>query len=110
GWDSMQRVIKYLGSKRRLVPALASIARASGARSALDLFTGTTRVAQAFKGTGAHVTAVDTARYAHAFARCYVETDAATVDAEALTRLLAQLDGLPGRPGYVTEVFCGQAR
>ena len=38
---SAPTVIKYLGSKRRLVPVLAVLARASGARSALDLFTGT---------------------------------------------------------------------
>ena len=45
-------MIKYLGSKRRLVPVLAEICGASGARTALDLFTGTTRVAQAFKAQG----------------------------------------------------------
>ena len=58
-------MIKYLGSKRRLVPVLREICRTSGARTALDLFTGTTRVAQAFKAEGVHVTAVDSARYAH---------------------------------------------
>ena len=51
-------MIKYLGSKRRLVPVLTRICRASGATTALDLFTGTTRVAQAFKAQGVHVTAV----------------------------------------------------
>ena len=71
-----RRVIKYLGSKRRLVPVLTRLCEAAGARTALDLFTGTTRVAQAFKRTGAHVTAVDTARYSEVFARAYVETDA----------------------------------
>ena len=50
-------VIKYLGSKRRLVPVLSQICAASGARTALDLFTGTTRVAQAFKAQGLAVTA-----------------------------------------------------
>ena len=55
-------MIKYLGSKRRLVPVLAQICAASGARTALDLFTGTTRVAQAFKVQGVHVTAVDVRR------------------------------------------------
>ena len=45
-------MIKYLGSKRRLVPVLSRICSASGARTALDLFTGTTRVAQAFKSQG----------------------------------------------------------
>ena len=44
-------VIKYLGSKRRLVPVLAALCEAARARTALDLFTGTTRVAQAFKQT-----------------------------------------------------------
>ena len=77
-------MIKYLGSKRRLVPVLARICQASGARTALDLFTGTTRVAQAFKAQGVHVTAVDSARYAHAFARTYIETDAAATDVGAL--------------------------
>jgi adenine-specific DNA-methyltransferase len=83
---------------------------ASGARTALDLFTGTTRVAQAFKASGVHVTAVDSARYAHIFAQTYVETDAGAVDAAALGRAVEHLNGLPGVPGYVTEMFSRQAR
>ena len=51
-------MIKYIGSKRRLVPVLSELFARSRARTALDLFTGTTRVAQAFKSAGAHVTAV----------------------------------------------------
>jgi len=42
-------VIKYLGSKRTLVGVLGAIAQAAEARTAVDLFTGTTRVAQEFK-------------------------------------------------------------
>jgi adenine-specific DNA-methyltransferase len=103
-------LIKYLGSKRRLVPALSAIARAAEARTAVDLFTGTTRVAQTFKQAGAHVTAVDTARYAHVFAECYIATDARSVDGSELAAVLARLDGLPGRPGYVTDVFCRESR
>ncbi len=103
-------MIKYLGSKRRLVPVLTRICRASGARTALDLFTGTTRVAQAFKAQGVHVTAVDSARYAHTFARTYIETDAAATDMGALRAAVTHLNGLPGKPGYVTETFSRQAR
>jgi adenine-specific DNA-methyltransferase len=103
-------MIKYLGSKRRLIPVLARICAASGARTALDLFTGTTRVAQAFKAQGVHVTAVDTARYAHAFARTYIEADAAATDLRALRAAVTHLDALPGSEGYVTEVFSRQAR
>jgi adenine-specific DNA-methyltransferase len=103
-------VIKYLGSKRRLVPVLSRLCEAAGARSALDLFTGTTRVAQAFKQAGAHVTAVDTARYSEMFARTYIATDRTTVDEGALADAIADLNALPGIPGYFTETFCVRAR
>jgi adenine-specific DNA-methyltransferase len=103
-------VIKYLGSKRRLVPVLARICDAAGARTALDLFTGTTRAAQAFKQCGARVTAVDTARYSEMFARCYIATDASVVDKDDLVDALAYLDALPGEPGYFTETFCVRSR
>jgi adenine-specific DNA-methyltransferase len=103
-------VIKYIGSKRRLVPVLARICEASGARTALDLFTGTTRVAQAFKAQGVQVTAADSARYAHVFARTYIETDAAAVDSGALRRAIDHLNSLPGTEGYVTETFSRQSR
>ncbi len=103
-------MIKYLGSKRRLIPVLSRICDAAGARTALDLFTGTTRVAQAFKRRGAFVTAVDSARYSEVFARCYVETDATTVDKDDLRDAIEHLQALPGRPGYVTETFCERAR
>jgi adenine-specific DNA-methyltransferase len=103
-------VIKYLGSKRRLVPVLSRICRASGARTAVDMFTGTTRVAQAFKAHGVHVTAVDSARYAHVFAQTYIATDQAATDADALTAAVAHLNALPGRPGYVHDTFSQEAR
>ncbi|HVC14278.1 MAG TPA: DNA adenine methylase [Acidimicrobiales bacterium] len=103
-------MIKYLGSKRRLVPVLEAVAAASGARSALDLFTGTTRVAQAFKRLGIVVTAVDLARYAEVFARCYVETDATAISERDLSDALGHLNALGGTPGYVTETFCRRAR
>jgi adenine-specific DNA-methyltransferase len=102
--------IKYLGSKRRLVPALGSICARTEARTALDLFTGTTRVAQEFKRQGAVVTAVDAARYSEVLARCYVATDATAVEHAALAEAVARLDRLPGRAGYVTETFCSQSR
>jgi len=103
-------VIKYLGSKRRLVPVLGEIFTESKARTALDLFTGTTRVAQELKRRGAEVTAVDSARYSEVFARCYISTDATEVDKDDLADALRALDDLPGRPGYVTETFCERAR
>ena len=105
-------MIKYLGSKRRLVPALTVLAEASGARTGLDLFSGTTRVSQAWKQLGMEVTAVDSARFAHVLARCYVATDPAATPglvheaADAIERL----NGLDGAAGYVTSTFCEESR
>ena len=89
---------------------LGDLASAVGARSAVDLFTGTTRVAQELKRRGMLVTAVDSARYAEVFARCYVATDRADVDDRELEAALADLAARHGYDGYVTETFCVQSR
>src|SRR5262249_52518314 len=104
------RVIKYLGSKRRLVPVLGRLLTASGARTALDLFTGTTRVAQEFCRRGAVVTAADLATYSEVLAQCYVATDAATVDPGEVHDALSRLEALEPRRGYFTRTFCERAR
>ena len=103
-------MIKYIGSKRRLVPVLGDLFSKSGARTALDLFTGTTRVAQEFKRRGGFVTAVDLARYSKVFADCWITADAGTVDMRGLEDALRHLSSLPGEPGYFTDTFCVQSR
>ncbi len=103
-------MIKYLGSKRLLVPVLGEIATAVGATTAVDLFTGTTRVAQELKRRGLHVTAVDTATYSEVLARCYIATDSTAVDKDELIAALDRLNKVAGRPGYFTTTFCEEAR
>jgi len=108
--DGWWLLIKYLGSKRRLVPVLGELFEHSKAQTALDLFTGTTRVAQEFKRRGGFVTAVDTARYAEIFAQCHIATDATVVDKDDLREAVERLSSLPGRPGYFTHTFCMRSR
>lgn len=103
-------MIKYIGSKRRLVPVLGELLERSGARRAIDLFTGTTRVAQEWKRRGAHVTAVDSARYAAVLAECFIQSDSGGVDGEALGAAICDLQQLEGRDGYFTETFSRRAR
>ena len=103
-------MIKYLGSKRKLVPVLGAVADAVGATTAVDLFTGTTRVAQELKRRGIHTTAVDLASYSAVLSDCFVATDAADVDEAELADALEELDALPGRRGYFTATFCEQSR
>jgi adenine-specific DNA-methyltransferase len=103
-------VIKYLGSKRALLPTLERIFAASGAQSGLDLFTGTTRVAMTMKQLGMHVTAVDTASYSEVLAKTFIELDASTRDLTQLSSAIENLNSVPGTEGYFTETFCEQAR
>jgi len=102
-------MIKYLGSKRTLLPALGDIAAATGAVTALDLFTGTTRVAQEFKRRGLTVTAADIASYSKVLADCYIATDRRVIDQRELRDALRHLSALPGHDGYFTETFCVQS-
>ena len=105
-------MIKYLGSKRVLVPALGQIAATAydaGARSALDLFSGTTRVAQEFKRQGFMTTACDIASYSEVLAQCYIATDADEVDRAELEAILQKLSALPGKRGYFTKTFCEES-
>lgn len=103
-------MIKYLGSKRALVRVLGDIADAVQARDAVDLFTGTTRVAQEFKRRGIHTTACDIATYSEVLAQTYIATDATAVDADDLAGAIGYLAGLEGRRGYVTRTFCEESR
>jgi adenine-specific DNA-methyltransferase len=103
-------VIKYLGSKRLLLPLIVDVVRSLGEdRTVVDLFSGTSRVGHALKSNGYRVVANDLGAYAATLARCYVQADREDV-IEEVERLLPQMAALPGQPGYVTETFCVQAR
>jgi adenine-specific DNA-methyltransferase len=102
-------VIKYLGSKRALAGAIAAGAAELGARSAADLFAGTTRVGQALRSAGIEVLSNDTAAYSEAFGRAYI-TAGADVDRLRIRRLLCRLGEVRPRDGYVTETFCRRSR
>ena len=103
-------MIKYLGSKRRFTDLLGMMAEASGASTALDVFTGTTRVAQEFRRRGIEVTAIDSARYSEVFAQTYLELRSSDFEPDEITNALSKLNALPGKPGYVTRTFCEEAR
>ena len=103
-------MIKYVGSKRLLVPLLVDlVARIAPAGTVLDLFSGTSRVGYALKRRGYRVVANDHNAYAAALGTCYVAADAED-HAAAAAQLVAELNGLPGAPGYFTETFCERSR
>ncbi len=103
-------MIKYLGSKRVLIPALVkTVTELPDVRTFLDVFSGTARVGHAMKDAGLQVSANDHNAYAHVLAQCYVAADRDQV-LPVVERLLVELAQVPPRPGYVTEVFCERAR
>jgi len=102
-------VIKYLGSKRALTQAIAAGASAIGARTAADLFAGTTRVGQALRASGIEVVSNDTAAYSEAFGLAYIAAGP-DVDRLHVRRLLRHLQALPPVDGYVTETFSRRSR
>jgi adenine-specific DNA-methyltransferase len=103
-------VIKYIGSKRMLLPAITGIVQSlPGVASVLDPFSGTARVGHALKRLGYRVVANDHNAYAAVLARCYVEADRDDVAADA-ERLVAEFNGLPGRAGWFTETYSIRSR
>lgn len=102
-------MIKYIGSKRTLVPAIVGLVANLPVRSVLDLFSGTARVGHALKRGGLRVTSNDHNAYAHTLATCYVQADIEDVRRDA-ERLIAAFNALPGKPGYFTRTFCEDSR
>lgn len=103
-------LIKYLGSKRTLLPFIGAIASASGAKTCVDLFTGTTRVAQEFKRRGLKVSTVDIATYSDILSKTYIEADKDKIDYTALEKKIEYLKTRKPVHGYFTETFCVKSR
>lgn len=104
-------MIKYLGSKRTLLPIILAEIQKLGTdvRSVLDLFSGTSRVGHALKKAEYQVFSNDLNAYAHTLATCYVQADREDIEADA-RKLIAEFQALPGRSGYFTETFCEKSR
>jgi adenine-specific DNA-methyltransferase len=103
-------MIKYIGSKRVLVPHIVrGVSAFPESGRVLDLFSGTSRVARGLKETGRYVIANDHLAYAATLARCYIQADADRWLDEA-TRVIGELSRVAPKPGYFTKAFCEDAR
>ncbi len=102
--------IKYIGSKRVLLPGiLKAIATLQPRGTVLDLFAGTSRVGHGLKRLGYRVLANDHLHYAEAVARCYVAADRGDWQTQA-QQLVDECNRLPGAPGWFTETYCERSR
>lgn len=102
-------MIKYIGSKRILVPTIVNLSKfIPNITTVLDLFSGTSRVGKAFKEAGYTVTGNDHLSYAYKLAQCYVEADKEQVTS-TVENLIKELNALPGKAGYFTDTFCNNS-
>lgn len=102
-------LIKYLGSKRVLVPAISALISAiPDSNSVIDLFSGTSRVGIALKSEGWKVLCNDWNHYARTLAVSHVVFDEDRLP-EA-RRLLGHLRSVPPSAGWFTENYCLNSR
>ena len=102
-------MIKYLGSKRLLIPDLLEHIGGDGVKVVADVFSGTSRVGHALKQAGYTVKANDLTAYAKTLADCYVVADQGAY-AEDATQIIQEINNSTRRrAGWFTESFCQDA-
>ncbi|HKY45262.1 MAG TPA: DNA adenine methylase, partial [Pyrinomonadaceae bacterium] len=98
--------IKYAGSKLKLLPHIIQLAQKVNPQTVFDGFSGTTRVSQAFAQCGYRVIANDVAAWSKVFGDCYLLN---SFPREHYQQLIDHLNALPGRHGWFTEHYAGDA-
>lgn len=73
--DTVTHGVKYLGSKKDLLPYLGRVVQDLGAKTALDVFTGTTRVAQHLRQLGIETSTSDLSWASTHYAATFVHNE-----------------------------------
>lgn len=97
--------IKYTGSKLKILPYIINMVSELRIRSAIDAFSGTTRVAQAFSQIGYDTTANDISVWSDVFATCYLLSGKPDT---YYAPFLEELNSLPGYRGWFSENYGGE--
>jgi adenine-specific DNA-methyltransferase len=101
--------VKYIGSKAALLAEIQSFVQehlpSTAPKTLLDVFTGTTRVAQAFRAAGWHVTSSDLSWASEAYAHTFLLRG--KEDTARIGPLLTELRSLaPAESGWITSNYC----
>lgn len=94
--------IKYTGSKLKILPYILQMIQDLQIHTALDAFSGTTRVAQAFAQVGYDTTANDISEWSKVFATCYLLSDQSD---SYYQPIIDYLNSLPGKYGWFSENY-----
>lgn len=96
--------LRYMGSKKRLLPWIHQVLDTLDFESALDPFSGTGCVAYLMKSMGRRVVASDFLNFTSVIARATVENASVRLDGGAVERLL---DPTPSSRGFIAKTFDG---
>jgi adenine-specific DNA-methyltransferase len=91
--------IRYLGSKSKIIPLIAEVIESLDLKdkTLIDVFTGTTRVAQAFKSLGYRVTTSDLSWASEAYSHAMICNSG---DMSHLQQYIDELNALDPSPGW----------
>ena len=95
--------IKYIGSKKKLLPFIGEAIKDLNISTAVDVFTGTTRVAQYLRQKGIQCDTSDLSWAATSYAYSYVHNK----DNAHLLTYINEMNALPGVDGWLTENYTG---
>lgn len=96
--------VKYLGSKKKILNHIGSKLSELGVKSAIDVFSGTTRVAQYLRQHDITMVTSDLAWATTCYAYTYVHNG----DNRHLASCVATMNSLPAQHGWLSENYTGE--
>lgn len=96
--------LRYMGSKKRLLPWIHGVLDTLDFESAIDPFSGTGCVAYLIKSMGRRVTASDFLNFSSLIARATIENSSRRLDGKAIKRLI---DPTPAVHNFIEKTFAG---
>lgn len=100
--------VRYLGSKSKIVPLICEVIDGLDLKNKtlIDVFTGTTRVAQAFKSKGYTVTTSDLSWAAEAYSNAFICNDG---NMDHLKPYIEKLNDVQPQADWITNHYCDVA-
>lgn len=100
--------VKYIGSKAALLTEIHAFVSehlpADSPKTLIDVFTGTTRVAQSFRANGWAVHTSDLSWASEAYAEAFLKRT--PTSGARIPQLLEKLRSLPGESDWITKSYC----
>jgi len=96
--------VRYLGSKNKILPLIVQVIEGLDVeeKTMIDVFTGTTRVAQGFKDRDWYLTTSDLSWASEAYASAFI----CSGDNSHLQKYIDELNELEGVEGWLTKNYC----